>query len=174
MVSLIPSPQPKPQPSHSDTPTPSPLNNTRLKVRPVRSWPVMASQLSLLIIRVASIVVLGLGIAFLASNPMVGLALLVAAITLAITSLVCAIAISAYQTLTIRKLQREVSSLEQRSGLVFIEPNPEENPFAFDSPFAGLEDELSSPISPCLSLEDHFYIEDLVAKAEAESLEKLC
>ena len=174
MVSLIPSPQPKPQPSHSDTPTSSPLNNTRLKVRPVRSWPVMASQLSLLIIRVASIVVLGLGIAFVASNPMVGLALLVAAITLAITSLVCAIAISAYQTLTIRKLQREVSSLEQRSGLVFIEPNPEENPFAFDSPFAGLEDELSSPISPCLSLEDHFYIEDLVAKAEAESLEKLC
>ena len=43
-----------------------------------------------------------------------------------------------------------------------------------DSPFSGLENELSSPISPCLSLEDHFYIEDLVAKAEAESLEKLC
>ncbi|QYC74344.1 hypothetical protein [Chlamydia suis] len=174
MVSLISSPNPRTQPPHSDTPPPSPLNNTRPKVRPVRSWPIMASQLSLLIIRVASIIVLGLGIAFLTSNPMVGWALLIAAVTLAITSLVCAIAISIYQTLTIRKLQKEVSSLEKRSGLVFIEPNPEENPFAFDSPFAGLEDELSSPISPCLSLEDHFYIEDLVAKAEAESLEKLC
>lgn len=174
MVSLISSKNPKTQPSHSDTPPPAPLNNTRPKVSLVRSWPIMASQLSLLIIRVASIVVLGLGIAFVASNPMIGGALLIAAVTLAITSLICAIVLSVYQTLTIRKLQMEVCSLEKRSGLIFIEPNPEENTFAFDSPFAGLEDDLSSPIPLDLSLEDHFYIEDLVAKAEAESLEKPC
>lgn len=139
-----------------------------------RPWPVIVSQIALLIMRISSIIVLGLGIAFLASNPMLGWSLLIAAITLAISSLLCAIAISVYQTLTIRKLQSEVSSLERQSGVIFIEEGVEDALLSFESPFAGLEDDLVSPISPPLSPGDRSYIDHLVMQAEARSLEERC
>ncbi|CRH26078.1 putative inner membrane protein [Chlamydia trachomatis] len=88
---------------------------------------------------------------------MLGWSLLIAAITLVISSLLCAIAISVYQTLTIRKLQSEVSSLERQSGVIFIEEGVEDALLSFESPFAGLEDDLVSPISPPLSPEDRSY-----------------
>ncbi|AAF39466.1 hypothetical protein FTM89_03385 [Chlamydia trachomatis] len=132
---------------------------------------VTAIQCSLLIIRIASIVLLGLGIALLAPSPLLGSGLLVAALALAITSLVCAIALSTYQTLTIRKLQKEVSSLEKRSDIIFVEPCVDEGFFISENPFEGLENTVDiNALSPRdLSPEDRDYIQELVSRIETEN-----